>query len=175
MAWTKTQKNGYDIYTEANLVIDDNESAAAENVVYTSALPDGINWEDKKFAVTVDMTTVAGAAVVMDAIWQTSVTGVTSDDVTGPSSASPSWVDSVALNMNIGSATLTNYSIECDCTDIYAPYARLAIVTAATDLTDDAGRCSVIIAHKPEAPVNVGLTGTDIGGDGTLGIGPDPS
>ena len=123
MAWTKTQKNGYDIYTETGLVIDDNESAAIENVVYTSTLPDGINWEDTKFAVTVDMTVVAGAAVVMDAIWQTSTTGVLTDDVTGPSSASPSWVDSVALNMNIGSATLTNYSIECDCTDISYSYS----------------------------------------------------
>ena len=172
MAWTKTSKNGYDIYSESGLVLDDNESASAEVVTVTSVFPDGIDWEDKKFPMTVDMTTAAGAAVVCDASLQTSTTGVTSDDVMGASSATPSWVDSVDLNINVGSATTTNYSIECDASSIYAPYARIALKTAATDLTDGAGRCTIVLAFKAD---NVPLTGTEIGGDGTNGIGPDPS
>tara|TARA_R110002020_G_scaffold91442_1_gene222059 strand:+ start:143 stop:673 length:531 start_codon:yes stop_codon:yes gene_type:complete len=176
MAWTKTQNNGYDIYTETDLVLADNAGTNAGVVTVTSVLPDGVNWEDKKFPVTVDMTTVAGAAVVCDAILQTSTTGTTSDDVIGTASAAtPSWVDSVALNINVGSATTTNYSIECDTSDVFAPYARLALTAAATDLTDAAGRCSIIFAHKPSKPNSEGLSGSDIGGDGTTGVGPDPS
>ena len=175
MAWTKTQKNGYDIYTESALVLDDNESASAEVVTVTSVFPDGINWEDTKFPMTVDMTTASGAAVVCDAILQTSSTGVITDDVMGASSATPSWVDSVALNINVGSATTTNYSIEVDATDVWAPYARFALNTAATDLTDGAGRCTISFAHKPSKPNSEGLSGSDIGGDGTTGVGPDPS
>ena len=172
MAWTKTSKNGYDIYSESGLVLDDNESASAEVVTVTSVFPDGIDWEDKKFPMTVDMTTAAGAAVVCDASLQTSTTGVTSDDVMGASSATPSWVDSVDLNMNVGSATTTNYSIEVDASDIHAPYARFALDTAATDLTDAAGRCTISFAIKSGG---VGLQGNEIGGDGTTGVGPDPS
>ena len=157
MAWTKTQKNGYDIYTESALVLDDNESASAEVVTVTSVFPDGINWEDTKFPMTVDMTTASGAAVVCDAILQTSSTGTISDDVMGASSATP------------------NYSIEVDATDVWAPYARFALNTAATDLTDGAGRCTISFAHKPSKPNSEGLSGSDIGGDGTTGVGPDPS
>jgi len=170
MAWTKTQKNGYDIYTETGLVIDDNESGSAEIVTVTSALPDGINWENTKFPLTVDMTTVSGAAVVIDAILQTSTTGTVSDDVMGASSATPSWVDAVDVDINVGSATTTNYSKEVDASSVYAPYARFALKTAATDLTDAAGRCSIIFAHKPSAPVNIGLASGDFGG-----VGADPS
>ena len=171
MAWTKTQKNGYDIYTETGLILADNAGTNAGVVTVTSALPDGINWENTKFPVTVDMTTVAGAAVVCDAILQTSTTGVVTDDVIGTASAvTPSWVDSVALNINVGSATTTNYSIECDASSIYAPYARLALTAAATDLTDAAGRCSIIFAHKPSKPNSEGLASGDFGG-----VGADPS
>ena len=170
MAWTKTQNNGYDIYTESALVLDDNESASAEVVTVTSVFPDGVNWEDTKFPMTVDMTTASGAAVVCDAILQTSSTGTISDDVMGASSATPSWVDSVALNINVGSATTTNYSIEVDATDVWAPYARFALNTAATDLTDGAGRCTISFAHKPSKPNSEGLASGDFGG-----IGKDPS
>ena len=172
MAWTKTSKNGYDIFSETDLVLDDNESASAEVVTVTSAFPDGLNWEDKKFPMTVDMTTASGAAVVCDAILQTSTTGVVTDDVMGASSATPSWVDSVDLNINVTSNTTTNYSIEVDATDVHAPYARFALDTAATDLTDGAGRCTISFAVKSD---NVSLQGNEIGGDGTTGIGPDPS
>ena len=55
MAWTKESKNGYDIFSEAGLVLDDNESASAEIVTVTSALPDGLDWENTKFPLTVDM------------------------------------------------------------------------------------------------------------------------
>jgi hypothetical protein len=170
MAFTKTQKNGYDIYTETGLVIDDNESGSAEIVTVSSALPDGINWENTKFPLTVDMTTVSGAAVVIDAILQTSTTGTTSDDVMGASSATPSWVDSVDVDINVGSATTTNYSKEVDASSVYAPYARFALKTAATDLTDAAGRCSIIFAHKPTKPNSEGLASGDFGG-----VGKDPS
>ena len=114
------------------------------------------------------MTTAAGAAVVCDASLQTSTTGETSDDVMGASSATPSWVDQVDLNMNIGSATTTNYSIECDATDVWAPYARIVIDTAATDLTDGAGRCTVVVAFKA---TNVPLEAADLAN----GVGADPS
>ena len=167
MAWTKESKNGYDIFSESALVLDDNESASAEIVTVTSALPDGLNWENTKFPVTVDMTTASGAAVVCDAILQTSTTGTTSDDVMGASSATPSWVDSVAIDINVTSNTTTNYSKEVDASSVYAPYARFALKTAATDLTDGAGRCTISFAVKA---TNVGLTSSDIGG-----IGADPS
>jgi hypothetical protein len=168
MAWTKTSKNGYIILSESALVLDDNESASAEIVTVTSVFPDGMNWEDTKFPVTVDMTTASGAAVVCDATLQTSTTGETSDDVMGASSATPSWVDSVDLNINVGSATTTNYSIECDATDVWAPYARIALDTAATDLTDGAGRCTISVAFKA---TNVPLEAADLAN----GVGADPS
>ena len=171
MAWTKTQKNGYDIYTETDIVLADNAGTNIETVAVTSALPDGINWEDTKFPMTVDMTTVAGASVVCDAILQTSVNGTTSDDVMGTaSSVTPSWVDSVSLNINVDTNTTTNYSIEVDASYIWAPYARFAIITAATDLTDAAGRCSISFAHKPSKPNNEGLASGDFSG-----VGKDPS
>ena len=167
MAWSKTSKNGYDIFSESALVLDDNESASAEIVTVTSALPDGLDWENTKFPLTVDMTTASGAAVVCDAILQTSTTGVTSDDVMGASSATPSWVDSVAIDINVTSNTTTNYSKEVDASSVYAPYARFALKTAATDLTDGAGRCTISFAVKS---TNVSLVSSDIGG-----IGVDPS
>jgi hypothetical protein len=173
MAWTKESKNGYDIFSESGLILADNAGTNAGVVTVTSALPDGLGWENTKFPVTVDMTTASGAAVVCDAILQTSATGVTSDDVIGTASAAtPSWVDSVALNINVGSATTTNYSIECDASSIYAPYSRLALTAAATDLTDAAGRCTISFAVKS---TNASLQGNEIGGDGTTGVGPDPS
>ena len=153
-------------------MLADNGDATAEVVTVTSALPDGLDWENIKFPMTVDMTTVAGAAVVIDAILQTSATGVTSDDVVGDNSATPSWVDSVAIDINVGSATTTNYSKEVDATSVYAPYARFALKTAATDLTNDAGRCTISFAVKSD---NTSLQGSEIGGDGTTGVGPDPS
>ena len=172
MAWSKTSKNGYDIFSESALVLDDNESASAEIVTVTSALPDGLDWENTKFPLTVDMTTASGAAVVCDAILQTSTTGTTSDDVIGASSATPSWVDSVAIDINVTSNTTTNYSKEVDASSVYAPYARFALKTAATDLTDGAGRCTISFAVKS---TNASLQGSEIGGDGTTGVGPDPS
>ena len=167
MAWSKTSKNGYDIFSESALVLDDNESASAEIVTVTSALPDGLDWENTKFPLTVDMTTASGAAVVCDAILQTSTTGTTSDDVMGASSATPSWVDSVAIDIDVTSNTTTNYSKEVDASSVYAPYARFALKTAATDLTDGAGRCTISFAVKS---TNVSLVSSDIGG-----IGVDPS
>ena len=173
MAWTKVSKNGYDVFSESGLVLADNAGATAEVVTVTSAFPDGLDWENIKFPLTVDMTTVAGAAVVVDAILQTSTTGVITDDVMGTGSAgTPSWVDSAAIDINVGSATTTNYSKEVDATSVYAPYARFALKTAATDLTDAAGRCTISFAVKSD---NTGLQGSEIGGDGTTGVGPDPS
>ena len=172
MAWTKTSKNGYDIFSESALVLDDNESASAEIVTVTSAFPDGLDWENTKFPLTVDMTTASGAAVVCDAILQTSTTGVVTDDVMGASSATPSWVDSAAIDINVTSNTTTNYSKEVDASSVYAPYARFALKTAATDLTDGAGRCTISFAVKS---TNASLQGNEIGGDGTTGVGSDPS
>tara|TARA_R100000781_G_scaffold92999_1_gene57693 strand:+ start:269 stop:787 length:519 start_codon:yes stop_codon:yes gene_type:complete len=172
MAWTKTSKNGYDIFSESGLVLDDNESASAEIVTVTSAFPDGLDWENTKFPLTVDMTTASGAAVVCDAILQTSTTGVVTDDVMGASSATPSWVDSADIDINVTSNTTTNYSKEVDASSVYAPYARFALKTAATDLTNGDGRCTISFAVKS---TNASLQGNEIGGDGTTGIGSDPS
>ena len=66
------------------------------------------------------------------------------------------------------SATTTNYSIECDATDVWAPYARIALNTAATDLTDGAGRCTISVAFKA---TNVPLEAADLAN----GVGADPS
>tara|TARA_R100001530_G_C4211441_1_gene127536 strand:+ start:49 stop:555 length:507 start_codon:yes stop_codon:yes gene_type:complete len=168
MAWTKTSKNGYIILSESGLVLDDNESASAEVVTVTSAFPDGMNWENTKFPVTCEITTVAGAAVVVDAILQTSVNGVTTDDVMGATSATPSWADQEDIDINIASAAAANYSKECDASSVYAPYARLALKTAATDLTDGAGRCTISVAFKA---TNVPLEAADLAN----GVGADPS
>ena len=169
MAWTKTSKNGYIILSESALVLDDNESASAEVVTVTSAFPDGMNWENTKFPVTCEITTVAGAAVVVDAILQTSVNGVITDDVMGTGSAvTPSWADQEDININIASAAAANYSLECDASSVYAPYARLALKTAATDLTDAAGRCTISVAFKA---TNVPLEAADLAN----GVGADPS
>ena len=168
MAWTKTSKNGYIILSESGLVLDDNESASAEVVTVTSAFPDGMNWENTKFPVTCEITTVAGAAVVVDAILQTSVNGVITDDVMGATSATPSWADQEDIDINIASAAAANYSKECDASSVYAPYARLALKTAATDLTDGAGRCTISVAFKA---TNVPLEAADLAN----GVGADPS
>ena len=174
MAWTKTSKNGYDIYTESGLTLADNAGDNAEIVTVTSALPDGINWEDVKFAVNCEMTTATtDATTAVDMILQTSVNGTTSDDVIGTaSSATPSWVDSVAIDSNIATGVLANYSAECDASSVRAPYATFAIKTGADDLNGAAGRCTVSFAVKG---TNISLFGNDIGGDGTTGVGPDPS
>ena len=169
MAWTKESKNGYIILSESGLVLADNAGTNAEVVTVPSALPAGLNWENTKFPITVDMTTAAGAAVVVDAILQTSATGITTDDVMGTgSAATPSWVDSVAIDIDVGSATTTNYSKEVDASSVYAPYARFALKTAATDLTDAAGRCTISFAVKA---TNVSLEAADLAD----GIGADPS
>mgnify|MGYP003134419316 CR=1 FL=1 len=170
MAWTKTSKNGYDIYTTSALTLADNGDATAEIVAVTDAFPDGVDWEDKKFPVNADMTVVAGAAVTCDMILQTSSSGTVSDDVVGDNSTTPSWVDSVAIDINILAGGTANHSKECDASSIHAPYARFAIKTAATDLTDDAGRCIVSFAVKPDSPVNLGMAAGDFGG-----VGADPS
>ena len=72
----------------------------------------------------------------------------------------------------ISSITTTNYSKEVDASSVYAPYARFALKTAATDLTDGAGRCTISFAVKS---TNASLQGNEIGGDGTTGVGADPS
>ena len=174
MAWTKESKNGYDIFTESGLTLADNAGDNAEIVTVTSALPDGLDWEDTKFPVTIKMTTATTDATTNDdAILQTSMTGVTTDDVIGTaSSATPSWVDSVAIDCSIATGVLANYSAECDASSIRAPYARIAIKTGADDLNGDAGRCTVYFAVKSS---NASLQGNEIGGDGTTGVGPDPS
>jgi hypothetical protein len=171
MSWTKTQANGYDIYTTSALTLADNAGTNAEVVAVTAAIPDGVNWENVKFPVNADMTVAAGAAVTCDMILQTSSTGTTSDDVIGTGSAvTPSWVDSVAIDIDILAGGTANHSKECDASSVYAPYARFAIKTAATDLTDAAGRCVVSFAHKPSKPNNEGLASGDFSG-----VGKDPS
>jgi len=73
----------------------------------------------------------------------------------------------VAIDIDVTSNTTTNYSKEVDASSVYAPYARFALKTAATDLTDGAGRCTISFAVKS---TNVSLVSSDIGG-----VGVDPS
>jgi len=171
MSWTKTHANGYDIYTTSALTLADNAGTNAEIVAVSPAIPDGVDWENKKFPVNADMTVAAGAAVTCDLVLQTSNTGTTSDDVIGTgSAATPSWVDSVAIDIDILAGGTANHSKECDSSSVYAPYARFAVKTAATDLTDAAGRVVLSFAVKPTEPVNLGMASGDFGG-----VGKDPS
>ena len=169
MAFTKKSKNGYDIYTETGLTLADNAGDNIEYVTVTSALPDGINWEDVKFAVNCQMTTATTDATVgVDMVLQTSVNGTTSDDVIGTaSSATPSWVDSVAIDTNIATGVLAHYSAECDASNIRAPYARFAIKSVADDLNGAAGRATISFAVKG---TNVSMQSGDF-----TGVGSDPS
>jgi hypothetical protein len=173
MSWTKTQANGYDIYTTSVLTLADNAGDNAEYVTVTPAIPDGVNWEDTKFPVTCKMTVVTTDATTnVDMVLQTSVTGNTADDVIGSgSSATPSWFDSAAIDVSIATGVLANYTAECDASSVKAPYARFAIKTGADDLNGDAGRCTVAFAHKPSKPNNEGLAPGDFAGT----IGKDPS
>ena len=171
MAWTKSTVGDYTLLTETGLVLDDNESGSAEIVTVTSAIPPGMDWENKKWVLNVDMTTAAGAAVVVDGILQTSNTGTTSDDVMGASSATPSWIDAAAIDIDIAAGGTANHAKEVDASSLYAPYARIALKTAATDLTDDAGRCTIVLAFKNDgSESNVSMVSSDF-----TGVGADPS
>jgi len=168
MAWTKTSAGDYLILTETDLVIDDNEGDSAEVVTVSSVIPSEFyDWENKKFPLTVDMTTAAGAGATIDAILQVSTGDATTGDVMGDSSATPLWVDAATIDINVTANTTTSYSKIVDATDVYAPYARIALKTDATELTDAAGRCTVVLTVKNS---NAGMPSGDFGG-----IGADPS
>jgi len=177
MAWTEQRVGDYIVLSESGLVLADNAGTNIEIVTVSSALPSAkYNWANKKFPLTVDKTTVAGAAVVVDAVLQTSSSDATTGDVMGTaSSVTPEWTDDVDVDINVASAGTASHSKEVDASGVYAPYARIALKTAGTDLTDAAGRCTVKLAFLANQNVPLTDTGVAIGGDGTTGIGPDPS
>ena len=170
MAWTETIVGDYIVLTETNLVLADNEGTNIEHVTVSSALPTTkYDCTNKKFQLTVDMTTVAGAAVVVDAVLQTSNSDDTTGDVMGTaSSVTPLWTDDVDVDINVASAGTASASKTVDATDVFAPYARIALKTAATDLTDAAGRCTIKVSIP--ASGNASLASGDF-----AGIGKDPS
>ena len=169
MAWTKSSEGGYAVLTESGLVLDDNESASAEIVTVSSVIKSSdYNWENTKFPLTVEITTVSGAAVVVDAIWQVSNGSATTGDVMGATSATPLWSDGAAIDIDIASAAAASYSKLVDASDLYGAYARVALKTAATDLTDGAGICTIKVAFPAD---NVPLEAADLAN----GVGADPS
>ena len=167
MGWIKESRGDYTIFTESGLTLADNAGDNAGVVTVSSAIPVGVAWENLKFPVTCKITTgTTDATTAVDMALQTSATGVTTDDVLGTASAAtPSWVDSAAIDTNIATGVVGNYSAECDASSVSGAYARFVVKAGADDLNGDAGRCSISFALKTK---NMGLDGVD-------GIGADPS
>lgn len=178
MAWTETTDGGYTILTSAVTAVNDNEGGTDEYVAHSPVIDTKLypNWEGIKFPCKVAVTIVSGgAAGVVDAFLQTSNGSATTGDAYGGSSLTPLWADAAALvdlgagcNMN----AVASSTASIDATDVKAPYARISLkVAGTTDIGDSAGRCTIAIA----IPKEDGIVGNDLGGDGTIGVGPDPS
>ena len=169
MDWTKTTE-GKSILLKETVTIADSGGANA-TYIPTSVIPNNlIDWEDKKFSVTLRMTEVSATDGDVDGIVQTSANGLTTGDVVTPGSgASPNWIDSVALNYTIDTSALSVASLEADCTDIYGPYMRIWLYTDGADIQD---ACSVEVSVA-------GVAGSEQQGlhsdDFTSGVGSDPS
>lgn len=173
MAWTVYKRQGYVILEETGITLVDNAGATAENVAFSSPIPAGLYpFNNKKILVTLQSTTASGADVVCDGVFQISNNNDTTGDVPGTgSAASPLWATGASVNCNVTSLTLISGSAVADLTDIWAPYGRIAILTAATDLTDSAGRMTISVC----IPVgDIGMAASEFGGAATS-IGKDPS
>ena len=178
MAWTESSVNGQSVLTETDLTITDNAGGDTEYVTVSAVIDSGKypGWQNAKFPVQVTVTTVNGSgAGVLDAFLQTSNGSATTGDAYGGSSLTPLWADAAAavdLGAGCNMNAVASSTASIDATDVKAPYARISLkVAGTTDIGDDAGRCTIAIA----IPKTDGITGTDLGGDGTTGVGPDPS
>ena len=166
MAFTKTTAGNSVLFQETVTVADSGGSNAT--YIPTSIIDNTmLDWEDKKLAVTVRITSVSGADGDADVYVQTSPTGDTTGDVITPGSGvHPRWVNSATLNYTIDTTALASASLEADLTDVYGPYMRFWVFTDAGD-TDGAFDIEVSVSAPS---TNMPLKSTDIGG-----IGADPS
>ena len=168
MGWTKTTA-GKSVVLKETVTIADSGGANA-SYIPTSVIPnDLIDWEDKKFAVTLKVTETSATDGDVDAYVQTSANGLTTGDVVTPGSgAHPNWINSVTLNYTIDTSAASVASLEADCTDIYGPYMRIWLFTDGADIQD---ACSVEVSIAGVAGAEQsGLQSGDIGG-----VGADPS
>jgi len=177
MAWTETTEGGYTVLTSSALTLGDNENTANQYIAVTPVIStaDYPNWENRKMPCKVQVTVAGGGAGIIDVKLQTSLGSATTGDAFSNGAAvTPLWADASTTDMPatcLVNATTSN-SGQVDSTDVYAPYARLALwLTADTDIVNDTGRAVVSIAF----PKKDGVVGNDLGGDGTTGVGPDPS
>ena len=173
MAWTETNQNGYTVLEETGLTLTDTAGATIEYLCFGSVIDTGTypGWQNAKFPVQVTVTTVNGSgAGVLDVFWQVSNDSATTGDVIGTgSSLTPLWAD-LAIS-DLGATAITtataSHTGTVDATDVYAPFARVALkVASTTDITDSAGRCTISLSMP-------GGKATEIGSIG--GIGVDPS
>ena len=177
MAWTETTEGGYTVLTSEALTLGDNANTANQYIAVTPVIPTGTypNWEGNKFPCKVQVTVAGGGAGIIDVKLQTSMGSSTTGDVlSAGSSTTPLWADASTSDFPAAclvNATTTN-SGQIDATDVFAPYSRLALwLTASTDIANSTGRAIVTIAF----PKKDAIVGNDLGGDGTTGVGPDPS
>ena len=173
MAWTESSVNGQTVLTETDLTITDNAGGDTEYVTVSAVIDSGKypGWQNAKFPVQVTVTTVNGSgAGVLDVFWQISNDSATTGDVIGTgSSLTPLWAD-LAIS-DLGATAVTNATAShtgtVDATDVYAPYARVSLkVASTTDITDDAGRCTISLSMPAGKASEIGSIG---------GVGVDPS
>tara|TARA_R100000458_G_C8256737_1_gene232755 strand:- start:1048 stop:1569 length:522 start_codon:yes stop_codon:yes gene_type:complete len=173
MALTKTSAGKYVTLAETIDVVD----SGGGNAVYalgTAFGSDQYDWENKKITIKIEMTELSAGNAAWDMYVQTSPNGLTTGDVTTPGSGAwPNWVDASAnLNTSLNSTAVGNSAIVvADLTDIWAPYMRIRAYSDGTD-TQDASQIKITVSLEP---VDGDLSGDDLGGDGTTGVGPDPS
>ena len=177
MAWTETTEGGYTVLTSSALTLGDNENTANQYIAVTPAISTALypNWENRKMPCKVQVTVAGGGAGIIDVKLQTSLgSDTTGDAFSNGAAVTPLWADASTTDMPatcLVNATTSN-SGQVDATDVYAPYARLALwLTADTDIVNDTGRAIVSIAF----PKKDAVVGNDLGGDGTTGVGSDPS
>ena len=172
MAWTETSENGYTVLEETGLTLTDTAGATIEYLCFGSVIDTGKypGWQNAKFPISVQVTTAAGGACVLDAILQVSHGTATTGDVPGTAdSLSPLWAD--AATADLGATALANaaasHTALCDATDVYSPYARIAILNSTTvDAVNSAGRVTVRVAIPGGKATKLATV---------AGIGPDPS
>ena len=166
MGWTKTTKGNSILLTETVTIAD--SGGANATYIPTSVIPnDLLDWEDKKFAVTLKVTETSNTDGDVDAYVQTSANGLTTGDVVTPGSgAHPNWINSVTLNYTIDTSAASVASLEADCTDIYGPFMRIWLFTDGADIEDS---CDIQVSISG-IPGSATFEDSDIGG-----IGKDPS
>ena len=168
MAWTKTTKGKSILLTETVTIAD--SGGANATYIPTSIIPnDLLDWEDKKFAVTLKVTETSNTDGDVDAYVQTSANGLTTGDVVTPGSgAHPNWINSVTLNYTIDTSAASVASLEADCTDIYGPFMRIWLFTDGADIED---ACSIEVSVAGV----VGIEQSAMEQSDISGIGTDPS